>query len=156
MKSEVRTTASPPRRLSTLRVHPPRKRRSGAPAASSLDAVRQVIRASADLRDADGNLSAPRVAEVYGLSLSELGTILGRSRQALWKAPAADSLQGGLALFERIARLRLALGGDRDFLVWLKTSNPALGKDTPLEWVHRRRLRALADLVEDILTGNPH
>ena len=59
------------------------------------------------------------MAKLYGVSLSQLAKWLGRSRQTLTKTPHADSLQGDLSYFERIARLHLVLGNS-NFRKWLR------------------------------------
>ncbi len=122
---------------------------------ASLDEVREVLAASRPLRVEDGRLSAERVAAIYGLSVGELGPVLGRSRQSLRKAPAAESLQESLGQLERIARLRLVLEKEGDFLAWLRTSNPTLGGKTPLACLREKRLAELSKLVELMLTGTP-
>src|SRR5437016_5074523 len=48
-----------------------------APRPSPLDRVKGVLAATADLRVANGNLSAERVAKLFGLSLSRLAKVLG-------------------------------------------------------------------------------
>ena len=53
------------------------------PRPGPLDQVKAVMAATADLRVANGNLSADSVANLFGVSLSRLAAWLGRSRQAL-------------------------------------------------------------------------
>src|SRR5437016_4248801 len=78
-----------------------------SPRPTPLDDIKEVIESSRDLRVANGNLSANAVASAFGVSLNQLAGWLGRSRQALSKTPDSDSLQNGLAFFERVARLRV-------------------------------------------------
>jgi uncharacterized protein (DUF2384 family) len=122
---------------------------------SPLDQVKAVIESTADLREANGNLSAARVARVFGVSLSQLAQWLERTKQALSKTPDADSLQEPLGYFERVARLRMITHGDGEFRKWLRTPHELLDNAPPLELLARREWRTLADYVEDILTGNP-
>jgi len=122
---------------------------------SPLDQVKAVIESTADLREANGNLSAVRVARVFGVSLSQLAEWLGRTKQALSKTPDADSLQEPLGCFERVARLRMITHGDGEFRKWLRAPHELLDNAPPLELLARREWQALADYVEDILTGNP-
>jgi truncated hemoglobin YjbI len=79
---------------------------------SQMDRIEQVLAATRDLRSGNGNLSARNIAELYGISLSELGKWINRSWQALNKTPDAESIQNALGYFERIARLRLTLSDD--------------------------------------------
>lgn len=122
---------------------------------SPLDQVKAVIESTADLREANGNLSAARLAKVFGVSLSQLAEWLGRTKQSLSKTPDADSLQEPLGYFERVARLRMITRGDADFRKWLRTPHEFLDNASPLELLARREWQNLADYVEDILTGNP-
>lgn len=127
-----------------------------APARSSpLDKVKGVMGATADLRESNGNLSAVRVAKVFGVSLSQLAGWLGRTKQAVSKTPDADSLQDALVYFERVARLRLLTKGDAEFRKWLRTPHPDVVGKNPLELLDRGEWQALADFVESILTGTP-
>jgi hypothetical protein len=122
---------------------------------SPLDEIKAVVSATGDLRVENGNLSADKIARLFGLSINALAQILGRSRQALTKTPDADSLQTDLSYFERIARLRIALSGDLEFRKWLRMPQSDLNGQTPLRWIERKRWQALADLVDDMLTGAP-
>ena len=108
-----------------------------------------------DLRVANGNLSADLVARVFGVSVSQLAGWLGRTRQSVTKTPDADSLQAELAVLERVARLRSLTGNDAEFRKWLRTPQDELGKLTPLDRLAEGKRQAIADFVEDIVTGNP-
>lgn len=135
------------RKLASPGVPPARK--------SPLDDMKAVMEATSDLREANGNLSAVRIAKVFGVSLGQLGSWLGRTKQALSKTPDADSLQEILGYFERVARLRMITKGDANFRKWLRTSHELLDHAPPLDLLAKREWQALADYVEDILTGNP-
>jgi len=129
--------------------------RPPAPRLSPLDRVKGIVSASSDLRVENGNLSAVTIARVFGFSLNALAQLLGRTRQALNKTPDADSLQNELSYFERIARLRTALSDDAEFRKWLRMPRLELNDETPLRWIEHKRWEALADLVDDMLTGAP-
>jgi hypothetical protein len=134
----------------------PRSFSPASPARTSpLDNVQGVLEITRDLRLANGNLSADRVAKLFGIPLSRLAEWLGRTKQAVSKTPDADSLQDALGYFERIARLRLATRGDAEFRQWLRTSHPAVAGKNPLELLARGKWQSLADLVDDILSGTP-
>jgi hypothetical protein len=122
--------------------------------AGHLGELKKVIEATADLRAASGKLSATNVASVFGLSLAELAALAGRTRQTASKTPDADSLQPLLQPFERVARVRAVLG-DNDFRKWLHLANDELNDRTPLEAIRHGKVAAVADLVEDMLTGSP-
>ena len=129
---------------------------AATPARSSpLDQVKAVVESTADLRESNGNLSAVRVAKVFGVSLSQLAGWLGRTKQAVSKTPDADSLQEALGYFERVARLRLLTKGDAEFRKWLRMPHPDVVGKNPLELMARGEWQAMADFVDDILTGTP-
>ncbi len=124
------------------------------PRPSALDRVKEVVTATAQLRNADGNLSADRIARLYAVSLSRLAGWLGRTRQTVAKTPGADSLQEPLMFFERTARLTavVSAGG---FRKWLRTPNESLAGRRPLDLLAAGEGQVVADLVDDILTGAP-
>jgi hypothetical protein len=120
-----------------------------------LDDVKAVVASSTDLREANGNLSAARVARVFGTSLSQLADWLGRSKQAVSKTPDADSLQAELAYFERVARLRMMVDGNAEFRKWLRMPHELLQDKSPLDLLAKKQWQMVADYVEDALTGAP-
>ena len=122
---------------------------------SPLDKMKAVLEATADLREANGNLSAVRVANVFGVSVSQLAGWLGRTKQAVSKTPDADSLQDALGYFERVARLRMITKDDALFCKWLLTPHPEVVGKNPLELLERGEWQALADFADDILSGTP-
>jgi len=119
-----------------------------------LGKIKALLGATAGLRGRSGRLSASRVAEAYGLSLSELSKLLGRSKQTVSKTPDAASLQEPLRPFERAARLR-ALLDSNEFRHWLNASNDELEGNTPIEIIRSGRPEVVATLAEDMLTGRP-
>jgi hypothetical protein len=125
------------------------------PRPSPLDDLKEVIEATQDLRVGNGNLSAERVAKLFGVSLSELANWLGRSRQAVSKTPDADSLQATLGFFERVARLRAVVKDDEAFRKWLRTPKDTLDDESPLRLMAKGEWQAMADLADDMLTGAP-
>jgi hypothetical protein len=122
---------------------------------SPLDQMKAVLESTSDLREENGNLSAARIAVVFGVSLGQLAGWFGRTKQALSKTPDADSLQEALGYFERVARLRMITNGDANFRKWLRTSHELLDNAPPLDLLAKREWQALADYVEDMLAGNP-
>src|ERR1044071_6035154 len=125
------------------------------PRPSPLDGIKQVMAATADLRGANGNLSAGRVAKLFGISVSKLAGWLGRSRQALTKTPDADSLQTALGYFERVSRMRLVTESDAEFRKWLRTPHELLENASPLELLAKGEWQVMADYVDDALAGAP-
>jgi len=124
---------------------------SGALARKSpLDQVKAVMQSTADLREANGNLSAVQVAKAYGVSLSQLAGWLQRTKQAVSKTPDADSLQPALGYFER-----LVMRNDEEFRKWLRTPHELLENAAPLDLMAKGEWRPMADYVDDMLTGAP-
>ncbi len=119
-----------------------------------LDKIKAILAATADLHGPSGRLSADRVAEVFGISLAELAALAGKSRQTLSKTPDAVSAQTALRPFERTARLRGVLEGG-EFRQWLNASNAQLDDQSPIELIRLGRTELVANLAEDILTGQP-
>jgi hypothetical protein len=122
--------------------------------ADHLAELKKIIEATADLRANSGKLSAENVASVFGLSVAELAALVGRTRQTTSKTPDADSLQPLLQPFERVARVRAVLSQD-DFRKWLHLATDELDGRTPLASIRQGKVAAVADLVEDMLTGSP-
>ncbi len=125
------------------------------PRPSPIDHVREIVEASNDLREENGNLSAKKIADLFGLSLGDVARWLGGTRQALSKTPDADSLQDALGYFERIARLRTILTDAAAFRKWLRIPNPALDGKRPIDFLKKKLWQELADFVDDTLTGSP-
>jgi Protein of unknown function (DUF2384) len=122
---------------------------------SPLDKSTAVTGVTADLREENGNLSAVRVAKLYGTTLSQLAAWLGRTKQAVSKTPDAESLQESLGYFERIARMRLLLKSDAEFRKWLRKPHPEVDANNPLDLIAKHQWQAVADFVDDILSGTP-
>lgn len=123
--------------------------------ASALDDLEKVVQATQDLRVANGRLSAKLIADLFGFNMREFALLLGRTPQAVAKTPDAESLQDALKYFERMARVRLVLKDEEMFRKWLRMPIPALGDVTPESFLREKKWQALADFVEDILTGAP-
>ena len=136
--------------------HLPRSVASVAQAVpAGLAQLQALVEATGDLRASNGKLSADAVAHAFGVSINQLASWLGRTRQAVSKTPEADSLQDGLAAFEQVARLRTVLVPDA-FRKWLRMPNGQLDGAKPLDLLATGRGRPIvAGLVEDMLTGMP-
>lgn len=116
--------------------------------------VKSFVKATRDLRAASGRLSARRVAETFGLSLSEVARIAGVTRQAVSKTDDSPSIQDALKPFERIARLRARLP-QRDFQRWLNMPSESLEGGAPIDVIRDGKVEAIADWVENLLVGHP-
>jgi len=114
----------------------------------------EVLEAVKDLFSPKGRLSAKCIASVFGITLSQLAKALGKSKQALSKTPDAKNLHPLLRPYERVARLRV-FKDDHAFKVWLAASNPHLDGASPIELLLNGEGQCVADLVEDMMLGNP-
>ncbi len=123
------------------------------PNADPFAGVKEIIESTADLRTETGNLSAARIAEVFGIPKAELARLAGKTRQAVSQSDDAYSIQEALLPFERVARLRAVIG--QNFKKWLRIPNRQLADKAPLDLILDGKVRVVADLVEDMLTGNP-
>lgn len=130
-------------------------RKTAGPRPGPLDGVEATLAATRDLRVDSGKLSAVRVAEVFGVAIAELARWVGRSKQAVAKTPDADSLQSFLEHLERVARLRAVTRDDAEFRKWLRAANVGLAKRRPMDLLVAGHWQALADKVDDMLTGAP-
>ncbi len=79
------------------------------PRPSSLDSLRCVAEATRDLRDGTGNLSANKIAHLFGIKPNRLAHWLGQTSSVVTRNPTAGFLQAGLMYFERISWLRIVL-----------------------------------------------
>lgn len=129
--------------------------RDRTPNFDPLDQTTAVKTSTADLRVASGNLSADRIAKLYGISVSQLASWLGRTKQAVSKTPDAASLQNALGFFERVARLRLLTKTDAEFRKWLRSPHASLNDKAPLDVLAEGKWQAMADYVAHILIGTP-
>ena len=119
-----------------------------------LAGARKVITATKGLRAPSGRLSAQAVADRFGLKLTQLAKVLGKTKQAVSKTPDASSLQPGLWQFERVARLCAVLPDD-EFRAWLNQPNKHLDGDPPIQLMKGGEAEVVADLAEGMLTGAP-
>jgi DNA-binding response OmpR family regulator len=108
------------------------------------------------LRAGNGRLDARAISTLFGLSLAALSRALGRSEQSVHKTPTAVSLQEGLRLYERIAAALLRLVGTEEGLrIWMNAPNAELEGRTPLSVVLGGQGDVVAEMLEDMLAGQP-
>ncbi len=119
-----------------------------------LDEVKRVVQSTAALRASSGRLEAGKIAQALNLSVAELSSLMGRSRQTVSKTPDAESLQAPLREYARIARL-LSVLPPKDLRAWLNLPNAQLDNRSPLQAVRAGQVGPVADLADDMLTGAP-
>jgi hypothetical protein len=108
------------------------------------------------LHASSGRLDAREVSALYGVSLAALARALGRSEQAVHKTPTAPGIQPALRVYERIAAILLHLTGSETGLrTWMQASNPELEDETPMTLLLNGEGEVVAELLEDVLRGEP-
>lgn len=109
-----------------------------------------------DLRSASGRLDAKKVADVFGISYPDYAKIIGVDPRAMLKSSASMNLQPKLTDFDRIARLR-ALGKVTPvfFREWLSTEIESLRGKSPIRWIRKGHAEKVANLVDNLVTGQP-
>ena len=141
-------------KLTLMREHNEAQALQKWPRPSPFDKSKRVLELTGDLRVDNGNLSAAKIAKLFGVTESQIAAWLGKSRQALNQAPAANAIQPALYYLERIARLRL-LVSESDFRKWLKMPNELLEGRQPFDLLASNQWQDLADFVDDTLSGSP-
>lgn len=108
------------------------------------------------LHAGNGRLDARQVSALYGISLAALTRALGRSEQSVHKTPTNPNIQSALRVYERIAVMLLRLtGSEIGLLAWMQASNPELEDETPLALLLTGEGGVVAELLEDVLCGEP-
>jgi CheY-like chemotaxis protein len=103
-----------------------------------------------------GRIDAQKVAEFLGVPLAELVQALGASYPAVYKTPAASSLQEALRPIKRsLDLISRATRSPADARAWLNDPHPALGERTPLEVILSGRSGAIVTLLENLRAGIP-
>lgn len=109
-----------------------------------------------ELRADSGRLDAKLIAEMFGLSIPVLASIIKAGEQALYKTPDSMAVQGKLIDFERIAWGLLKLTGSvKGLRIWLNAPNPELDKELPIDYIKDGHVEDIATMVEDALLGHP-
>jgi CheY-like chemotaxis protein len=111
----------------------------------------------ADLHDpVTGRLDAGRVAEYLGVALSAFAKAADMSVAGLHKSPASMSLQEVLIPIARsLAILFQLLGSKESVQTWMNSPHPDLGGRTPISVILEGKARAVSDMLEAALAGQP-
>lgn len=103
-----------------------------------------------------GRLSASRIAEFLGISLSRFSGITELSVAGLHKSPASLSLQEVLVPIARSLTILMQLLGTRETVrTWMNSPHPDLGGRTPISVILEGKGRTVSDLLEASLEGQP-
>jgi hypothetical protein len=104
----------------------------------------------------NGRLDAREVSTLYGISLASLSRALGRSEQAVHKTRTSANIHAALRDYERIAVMLLRLTcSDVGLRMWMQASNPEMEEQTPLALLLASEGEVVAELLEDVLRGEP-
>jgi hypothetical protein len=106
---------------------------------------------------ATGRLDARRIGHLYGEPLKRFAEALDVTPSAVTQTPDSQKYQQFLGRFERVARILPMLDSKEQFSAWVKAPNRQLKGEAPIDflWGSASRASKLADIVEDVLVGQP-
>jgi len=103
-----------------------------------------------------GKLDARRTAQTLGLTLRELGRVLGRDPSGLSKHPSSEGLQPSLQSLDELAlQLRDVLGSLETARMWLRAPNPVLAGEAPFDYLLRADVEGIRKLLLLAESGMP-
>ena len=103
-----------------------------------------------------GRLDARQVAGYFDIELKAIASLLGQKLTTVSKTADSKTLQPGLTTFGRIATaLENLVGSEQNRRIWLAAPNPQLGGKTPLQTITEGDADIVADLLENMLVGQP-
>jgi len=103
-----------------------------------------------------GRLDARRISDLFSIPLKQLSSSIGAASANVYKTPDAPGLQDRLSLYERIARMLLLLvGSEEGIRMWLNTPDLELDGELPRSLILSGEGEVVADLLEDMLEGQP-
>ena len=110
-----------------------------------------------DIYDAQsGRLDARKISALFGCKMGDLAQLLGQKLGTLSKTADAPSVQPGLALFQRIGSALIRQVGSADGVrIWMNSPNPQLEGRSPLAVVGAGEGEVVAEMLEDMLLGQP-
>lgn len=140
----------------------------GAPATAGVTASRSPVAAAAPViaqrapelapvyHDVSGRADARRLADFFGLEVSELAAATGRPYKALFKTPDAPSAQPALRPLARVADILHGLyGAPAKARAWLNAERPELRNQSPLTVIRQGNGEAVRTLLENVVHGIP-
>ncbi len=103
-----------------------------------------------------GRLDAGRIADYLGIPLSAFVKFAEMSVAGLHKSPASLSLQERLIPAARsLTILSQLLGSRENVRTWMNSPHPDLGGRTPVSIILEGKARAVSDMLEAALAGQP-
>jgi CheY-like chemotaxis protein len=103
-----------------------------------------------------GRLDAGRIAEFLGIPLSAFSKFADMSVAGLHKSPASVSLQELLIPIARSTTILSQLLGRQEAVrTWMNSPHPDLGGRTPISVIQEGKARAVSELLESALAGQP-
>lgn len=105
-----------------------------------------------------GRLDAERIALYFGITLSDVARAAAKPYSTVHKTPDSSAMQTVLYPFERIASaIKVLTNGklEAGLKIWLNAPNKAFPKDLPVDLIKRGHVSMLADMLEDVLLGQP-
>jgi hypothetical protein len=110
-----------------------------------------------DLHDAaTGRLDARLIADALGVKFARLVRALGAAYKAVYKTPTAPRLQRQLVPIKQVlARLSEVYADPSHQRAWLNEPLDDLEGETPLHVILRGQAQVVAELLDDVLVGQP-
>ena len=103
-----------------------------------------------------GNLSAERLANALGITLTQLARVVNKDSSNLRKRPDADVYQAELSEVEEVlALVREQVGTLERARMWLKKPNAGLGGMSPLVVMEDGHTDRVKGLLVSVLEGVP-
>lgn len=103
-----------------------------------------------------GRIDTTKVSEMFAVPVNHVAEMLSAKPATVHKTPDAPALQEKLGQLERIAAGLLHLAGSVEGLrMWLNAPNQDLDRKIPLDLLREGRADVVANLLEDVLLGQP-
>jgi len=103
-----------------------------------------------------GRIDTTKVSEMFAVPVNHVAEMLSAKPATVHKTPDAPALQEKLGQLERIAAGLLHLAGSVEGLrMWLNAPNQDLDRKIPLDLLRGGRAEVVANLLEDVLLGQP-
>ena len=115
------------------------------------------MRLVAAFLNAKGNVSVPRVAEHFGMSMTQLGETIGLTRDTLYRTARLEAPKNqsrATEMLEIVARIVDWAGGEKQAMAWYRAEPiPAFGGRTAEALVKEGRAAAVRDYLDHVATG---
>jgi len=132
----------------------PANRSDRSPDQGSKDLLKHLV---PELRNPEtGRIDTTKVSDMFAVPVTHVAEMLSAKPVTVHKTPDAPALQEKLGQLERIAAGLLRLTGSVEGLrMWLNAPNQDLDRKIPLDLLRGGQADVVANLLEDVLLGQP-